>query len=85
MFKRLKNTGNGSGMLGLNDTVIDKLQNYYRITIRRNVGSLAAIKTAIYAAFNKSIAQMAQTAGDCWKTIKQTLLPSVHGNIFPMQ
>ena len=48
---KLKKTEKGLGKLGLNDAVIDKLQNYYGIVIRGNVGCLEAMKTAIYAAW----------------------------------
>ena len=35
---------------GLNDAMIDKLQNYYGISIRRNVGKdVATMKDAIWA------------------------------------
>ena len=47
----MKITEKGLPKLGLNDGVIDKLQNYYGVAIRENVGSLEAMKTAIYAAW----------------------------------
>lgn len=50
-LRKLKKTEKGLGKLGLNDAVIDKLQNYYGIAIRNNIGSLAEMKTAIYAAW----------------------------------
>ena len=50
-LRKLKKTEKGLGKLGLNDAVIDKLQNYYGIALRGNVGSVEAMKTAIYAAW----------------------------------
>ena len=61
----------GLRKLGLNDAVIDKLQNYYDIAIRGNVGNLEAMKTAIYAAW---FAQKAQTVSACTKSMRQTVL-----------
>ena len=40
----------GFGNLGLNDACIDRLQNYYGIAIRSNVGDLPKMMKAIYAA-----------------------------------
>ena len=40
----------GLGKFGLNDACIDRLQNYYGIAIRSNVGNLPKMKKAIYAA-----------------------------------
>ena len=48
-LRKLKKYVPGLGKLGLNDSVIDKLQNYYGMSVRGNVGNLNAMKKAIYA------------------------------------
>ena len=48
-LKKLKKEKKGMGGKGkLNDRMIDRLQNYYRIAIRNNIGSLSDMKRAIY-------------------------------------
>ena len=42
----------GLGKLGLNDSVIEKLQNYYGMSVCSNVGNLNAMKKAIYASWS---------------------------------
>ena len=50
-LRKLKKNVSGLGKLGLTDSVIDKLQNYYGMAVRSNVGDLAGMKKAIYAAW----------------------------------
>ena len=52
-LRKLKKSVKGLGGKGvLNDAMIDKLQNYYVISIRRNVGKdVATMKSAIWAGF----------------------------------
>ena len=50
-LRKLKEKETGLGKLGLTDSVIDKLQNYYGMAVRSNVGDLAGTKKAIYAAW----------------------------------
>ena len=50
-LRKLKKTVPGLGGVGsgqLNNAVIDRLQNYYGIAIRTNVGNLEGMKRAIY-------------------------------------
>ena len=50
--KQKKSVKGLGGKGGLNDAMIDKLQNYYGISIRRNVGKdVATMKSAIWAGF----------------------------------
>ena len=46
-----KKTEKGLGKLGLVSAVIDKLQNYYGMAIRSNVGNIIETKKDIYAAW----------------------------------
>ena len=49
-LRKLKKEKKGMGGKGkLTDRMIDRLQNYYRIAIRSNVGNLSEMKKAIYA------------------------------------
>lgn len=49
-LRKLKRENPGLGGKGkLTDSQIDKLQNYYGIAIRSNVGNLAGMKKAIHA------------------------------------
>ena len=49
-LRKLKRENPGLGGKGkLTDATIDKLQNYYGIAIRSNVGNLAGMKKAIHA------------------------------------
>ena len=49
-LRKLKKEKKGMGGKGkLNDRMIDRLQNFFRIAIRNNVGSLSDMKRAIYA------------------------------------
>lgn len=51
-LRKLKRDNPGLGGKGkLTDSQIDKLQNYYGIAIRSNVGNLAGMKKAIHASF----------------------------------
>ena len=50
-LRKLKKNVPGLGKLGLNDSVIDKLQNYYGMSVRSNVCNLNAMKKAIYASW----------------------------------
>lgn len=47
--KLKKETAGLGGKSKLTDTIIDKLQNYYGIAIRSNVGNLEGIKQAVLA------------------------------------
>ena len=58
-MRRNKGVG-GKGKLSL--TIIDKLQNYYCITIRSNIGNLAAMKKGILA----SLFHVASSAKNVW-------------------
>ena len=49
-LRKLKKQTKGLGTQGLNDACIDRLQNYYGIAVRSNVGNLANMKKSIYAA-----------------------------------
>ena len=49
-LRDLKKKEKGLGKLGLNDLTIDRLQNFYGIAIRSNVGNIAGMKENIYAA-----------------------------------
>ena len=49
-LRKLKNKLKASETQGLNDACIDRLQNYYGIAVRSNVGNLANMKKSIYAA-----------------------------------
>ena len=48
-LRDLKKKEKGLGKQGLNDAMIDRLQNYYGMAVRGNVGNLQDMKTAIYA------------------------------------
>ena len=49
-LRKLKKDNKGIGGKGkLTDSLIDKLQNYYGIAIRSNIGNLKGMKSAIYA------------------------------------
>ncbi|XP_054717343.1 uncharacterized protein LOC129226739 [Uloborus diversus] len=51
-LRKLKKNTKGLGGKGkLTDRFIDRLQNYYGIAIRSNVGNLAAMQQAVFAAF----------------------------------
>lgn len=51
-LRKLKKTTKGLGGKGrLTDAIVDKLQNYYGIAIRRNVGDLNEMRNSVYAAF----------------------------------
>lgn len=51
-LRKLKRESPGLGGRGkLTDSTIDKLQNYYGIAIRANVGNLTGMKKAIHAKF----------------------------------
>ena len=39
------------GKLGLTDSVIGRLQNYYGMAVRSNIGDLEGMKKAIYASW----------------------------------
>ena len=57
-----KNTKGIGGRGKLTDNMIDKLQNYYGIALRANVGDLKAMKKAIYASYF----HVASSAKDNW-------------------
>ena len=48
-LRKLKKTEKGLTKLGLTDKIIDRLQNYYGMAIRSNVGDLDTTKKAIFA------------------------------------
>ena len=48
-LRKLKKTEKGLTKLGLTDKIIDRLQNYYGMAIRSNVGDLDMMKKAIFA------------------------------------
>ena len=47
--RKLKKTEKGIIILGFTDKIIDRLQNYYGMAIRSNVGDLDTMKKAIFA------------------------------------
>ena len=49
-LRKLKKTEKGLTKLGITNNVVDRLQNYYGMAIRSNVGNLDKMKKAIYAA-----------------------------------
>ena len=50
-LRKLKKTTKGLDKLGLVDHVIDRLQNYYGMAIRSNIGDLEKMKKAIFSGF----------------------------------
>ena len=50
-LRKLKKTEKHLGKLGLVDHVIDRLQNYFGMAVRSNVGDIVKMKKAIYAAW----------------------------------
>ena len=82
-LRNLKKTEKNIGGKGkLTDKIIDRLQNYYGIAIRSNVGDAKAMKDAIYASRQKNstfmiIAQKEKTVGvDINPTRQQVLTPT---------
>ena len=50
-LRKLKKTEKDLTKLGLTDKIIDRLQNYYGMAVRSNVGGLDTMKTAIVLFF----------------------------------
>ncbi|GBM67591.1 hypothetical protein AVEN_120609-1, partial [Araneus ventricosus] len=73
-LRKLKKNEKGLGGKGkLTDKFIDKLQNYYRIAIRSNVGNLVEMQRAVTAAFfhccsgkNKEMHRKCPTEPNSW-------------------
>ncbi|GFT68070.1 uncharacterized protein TNCV_1538671 [Trichonephila clavipes] len=80
-LRKLKKNTKGLGRKGkLTDKFIDKLQNYYGIAIRSNVGCLEKMQSAVITAFfyccsrNKNpMHGQCQTGKDSWCKYKQAL------------
>ncbi|GFV72533.1 uncharacterized protein TNCV_2763971 [Trichonephila clavipes] len=78
--KLKKNTKGLGGKEKLTDKFIDKLQNYYRIAIRSNVGCLEKMQSAVIAAFfhccssnQNPMHGQCPTGKDSWCKYKQAL------------
>ncbi|GBN99854.1 hypothetical protein AVEN_13722-1 [Araneus ventricosus] len=50
----------------LTDKFIDKLQNYYGIAIRSNIGNLQNMQSAVIAAFYHCCSKQCPKGGDSW-------------------
>ena len=62
-YGNLKKKVKGLGGAGrLTDATIDKLQNYYGISVRRNIGDLENMKKSIHA----SLFHVALSTKNCW-------------------
>ena len=78
-LRKLKKKNQGLGGKGkLTDALIDRLQNYYGIAIRSNVGNLEAMEKAIQASLNHCIASkrrnlhmLCPDGADSWCRFKQ--------------
>ena len=46
----IEKSGQGLGKLGLNDAIINRLQNYFGMALRSNVATVEDMKNNIYAA-----------------------------------
>jgi hypothetical protein len=70
-LRKLKKENKGQGEKGkLTDALIDRLQNYYGIAIRSNVGNLEAMKRAIQASLQDALHSLKEKKSpyelSCW-------------------
>ena len=77
-FRKLKENKGFGGKGKLTDALIDRLQNYYSIAFRSNVGNVEAMKKAIQASLNHCIASkrrnlhmLCPDGADSWCHFKQ--------------
>ncbi|GFV70131.1 uncharacterized protein TNCV_4337401 [Trichonephila clavipes] len=90
-LRKLKKNTKGLGGKGkLTDKFIDKLQNYYGIAIRSNVGCLEKMQSAVIAAFfhccssnQNPLHGQCPTGKDSWCKYKQALCDGIIKAIVP--
>ena len=91
-LRKLKKENPGLGGKGkLTDAMIDKMQNYYGIAIRANVGNLNAMKNSILASFfhcasseSRPLHQYCPVGPESWCKYQQDKNSYKHGSGLPL-